>query len=68
VIAFLPNALFEPDLEWEKIGNVNNVVFPTGAFIMSDTVYIYYGGADKKIGCASVNLVDLMNEFIYIQN
>jgi predicted GH43/DUF377 family glycosyl hydrolase len=68
VIAYLPKALLEPELEWEKIGNVNNVVFPTGAFIMSDSVYIYYGGADKNIGCASFNLVDLMNEFIYIQN
>jgi predicted GH43/DUF377 family glycosyl hydrolase len=68
VIAYLPNVLFEPELVWESIGNVNNVVFPTGAIVISDTVYIYYGGGDREIGCASVNLVDLMNEFIYIQN
>ena len=68
VIAYLPYSLLEPDLEWEKIGNVNNVVFPTGALLRDGTIFIYYGGADKQIGCASVNLLELINEFSYIQN
>jgi len=68
VIAYLPYSLFEPELVWEKFGNVNNVVFPTGALLRDGLIFIYYGGADKQIGCASVNLEELINEFTYIQN
>ena len=68
VIAYLPYCLFEPTDEWEKNGNVNNVVFPTGGFVMENKVYIYYGGADKKIGCTSFILQDLLQELIYTQN
>jgi predicted GH43/DUF377 family glycosyl hydrolase len=68
VIAYLPYSLLEPELEWEKNGNVKNVVFPTGALIKDGFLFIYYGGADKQIGCASVDLINLINEFTYIQN
>jgi predicted GH43/DUF377 family glycosyl hydrolase len=68
VIAYLPYSLIEPELEWEKNGNVKNVVFPTGALIKDGFLFIYYGGADKQIGCASVDLINLINEFTYIQN
>jgi predicted GH43/DUF377 family glycosyl hydrolase len=68
VIAYLPYSLLEPELEWEKNGNIKNVVFPTGALIKDGFLFIYYGGADKQIGCASVDLINLTNEFTYIQN
>lgn len=68
VIANLPYCLFEPTAEWEKIGNVNNVVFPTGAIIQENTIFIYYGGSDKRIGCSSCLLKELLQEFIYTQN
>jgi predicted GH43/DUF377 family glycosyl hydrolase len=68
VIAYLPYSLLEPELEWEKNGNIKNVVFPTGALIKDGFLFIYYGGADKQIGCASVDLINLINEFTYIQN
>ncbi len=66
VLAYLPYPLLEPELEWEKIGNVNNVVFPTGAFLNDETLFFYYGAADKCIGCASFNLHELLTEFTYI--
>ncbi len=64
VIAKLPYALFKPELEWELNGEVNNVCFPTGTALIDDTLYIYYGGADEKIGCASVSLQALLNELL----
>ncbi|MCM8767077.1 MAG: pesticidal protein Cry7Aa [Candidatus Omnitrophica bacterium] len=58
-IARLPFPLFEPDYDWEKNGNVPNVVFPTGAFIKDEVLYIFYGCADKRIGCAEIELKEI---------
>ena len=62
VIARLETPLFSPTEDWEKIGNVNNVVFPTGAVIDNDILYIYYGAADKLICLKSVNLIELLEK------
>jgi len=64
VIARLPYALFSPEYEWEKQGEVNNVVFPTGAAQFGDTLYIYYGAADERIACASLSFSALMEELL----
>lgn len=64
VIARLPYPLFEPELEYELNGVVNNVVFPTGTALFDDTLYIYYGAADKCIACASVSLKKLLKELL----
>lgn len=63
-IARLPYVLFEPDLDWELEGVVNNVCFPTGTLLLNDTLYIYYGAADDKIACASVSLKSLLQELL----
>lgn len=63
-IARLPYALFSPEYEWELIGEVNNVVFPTGTALFGDTLFIYYGAADSLIACATVNLSDLIAELL----
>ena len=64
IIAKLPYALFKPELEWELNGEVSNVCFPTGAIVLDDSIFIYYGGADEKIGCASVSLQALLTELL----
>lgn len=61
-IGRLRQPLFSPEHEWERVGVVKNVVFPTGVILEDDTVYIYYGAADKRIGVASVSLTELLNE------
>jgi beta-1,2-mannobiose phosphorylase / 1,2-beta-oligomannan phosphorylase len=55
-IARLPQPLFSPEQEYEIRGEVNNVCFPTGTALFGDTLYIYYGGADQQIACASLSL------------
>jgi len=62
VIARLVDPLFIPEYEYELNGVVNNVVFPTGTALFDDTLYIYYGAADKCIACASVSLKELLKE------
>lgn len=64
VIARLKKPLFVPELDYELKGVVNNVVFPTGTALFDDTLYIYYGAADKCIACASVSLKELLTELL----
>jgi beta-1,2-mannobiose phosphorylase / 1,2-beta-oligomannan phosphorylase len=68
VIARLPYALFSPELEWERKGEVNNVVFPTGTALFGDTLYMYYGAADSVIATASVSLSTLVAELLTYAN
>lgn len=60
VLARTTDPIFEPETEYEKIGVVNNVVFPCGMVIKKterkDVLYIYYGGADKVVGVATIEL------------
>lgn len=64
VISRLPYALFSPECEWERKGEVNNVVFPTGTALFGDTLYIYYGAADSVIACISLSLSALLIELL----
>ena len=63
-ITRLPYPLFFPEYEWELNGEVNNVVFPTGTALFGETLFIYYGAADERIACASVNLQELLSELL----
>lgn len=45
--------LFAPELEWEKVGQVPNVVFVEGLLADQDRYLLYYGGADKYVGVAA---------------
>ena len=62
VIARLPEPILEPETEYEKIGDVNNVVFPSGAAIFNDLLYVYYGGADKTICIAYIEIDEILHE------
>lgn len=53
--------ILEPETYFEKEGIVNNVVFSCGHIVRGDEVYIYYGGADKVICGAKINLRKLVD-------
>lgn len=63
-IARLPYPLFAPEYDWEVRGEVNNVVFPTGASQFGDKLFIYYGAADERVACASVSMSALLKELL----
>jgi beta-1,2-mannobiose phosphorylase / 1,2-beta-oligomannan phosphorylase len=48
--------LLEPEMPYEKDGIVSNVVFPCGAVLIKNTLYVYYGGADKFVGVATLKM------------
>ncbi|HPN55128.1 MAG TPA: pesticidal protein Cry7Aa [Candidatus Moranbacteria bacterium] len=54
--------LFSPKEKWEKLGDVNNVVFPTGCVIRDDQLFVYYGAGDKVIAAKSMSLENLLSE------
>lgn len=60
VIGQLEYPLFSPQEEWEKEGDVNNVVFPTAAVPDGDRLYIYYGAAGRCIASRSLDLNELL--------
>ncbi|MFA6193300.1 MAG: pesticidal protein Cry7Aa [Parcubacteria group bacterium] len=62
VIGRLRTPLFSPKEEWEKRGNVNNVVFPTGCVIRYNRLFIYYGAGDKLIAAKSIDFKSLLSE------
>jgi beta-1,2-mannobiose phosphorylase / 1,2-beta-oligomannan phosphorylase len=63
VIARTKTPILEPIEKYERVGDVNNVVFPTGIVVMDRKLLLYYGGADKVCCVASANIDELI-EFI----
>lgn len=61
VLARSADPIFEPIEKYEKEGEVANVVFSCGAVVRGDTVYLYYGAADKVIGVATASLSHILD-------
>jgi predicted GH43/DUF377 family glycosyl hydrolase len=56
LLARSTDAIFEPETDYEKNGQVNEVVFPCGAVNRGGTIYLYYGGGDSVVGVATAKL------------
>ena len=52
--------LLTPEEDYEIKGDVNNVVFPTGACILDNKLFVYYGAADKVCCVATVELQEIL--------
>jgi predicted GH43/DUF377 family glycosyl hydrolase len=53
VLARSNEPIFSPGLDWEKVGQVPNVVFVEGMVRDGRHWLFYYGGADKHVGVAT---------------
>ncbi|HBB49645.1 TPA: hypothetical protein DEQ22_01400 [Candidatus Nomurabacteria bacterium] len=53
--------LLVPRESYELLGHVPDIVFPTGAILEKDELFVYYGAADTTVCLARVNLVDLIS-------
>ena len=61
IIGRTKGPLLAPEESYELAGYVPNIVFPSGAYIENDTLFIYYGAADTTVCRAKVNLTDLLS-------
>jgi predicted GH43/DUF377 family glycosyl hydrolase len=59
ILAQLPYPILEPIMDYERFGNVPDVVFPTACLVQDELLYLYYGAADTCIACAIVTVADL---------
>ncbi len=56
------NPILEPEEYYENNGYKWGVVYSCGAVVKNGILFVYYGGADKVIGVASIKLTDLLND------
>lgn len=54
--------LLTPEAPYELEGIVPNIVFPSGALVKDDLLYVYYGGADTCVGLATMHLASLLDQ------
>ena len=52
--------LLAPTELYERVGDVPNVVFPSSAVLIGDTLRLYYGCADTCISVAEAKLPELI--------
>ena len=52
VLSRTDTPVFAPEADWEKVGQVPNVVFVEGMVLHDGRWLFYYGGADKYVGVA----------------
>jgi len=52
--------VFGPEAGYERIGDVPNVVFPCGAILRDEEVWIYYGAGDSSVSLATARVSDVM--------
>jgi len=76
VLARTSDPIFEPKEDYEKVGDVNNVVFPCGMVIMTTHphesgagedkyLHVYYGGADNVVGVAKIKLSIIIEALLH---
>ncbi|TSC76760.1 MAG: putative glycosidase ph1107 protein [Parcubacteria group bacterium Gr01-1014_33] len=64
VLARSHNPIFEPETRYEKEGEVPNVVFPCGAILLGEDIFLYYGGADRVVGVAAIKIKELFKNLV----
>lgn len=61
IIGKTPLPILEPETEFETKGYYNGCVFPTGNVIVGNTLFVYYGAADKYVCTATCQVDELIN-------
>ncbi len=54
--------ILEPQEWYDNDGFKAGVVYPCGAVIIGETLFVYYGGADSRVCVATANLEEFLNQ------
>ena len=68
VLARSRKPILEPSARYENDGWKAGVVYPCGAAIINEHLFVYYGGADTIVGVASVKLNGFVEELVNNHN
>lgn len=61
ILARSESPLLEPSTQYEKTGQVNDIVFSCGAVIVDGTVFLYYGGGDMVVCVATAPVSSILS-------
>lgn len=64
ILARTKEPIMYPEYEYEKSGFYGGCVFPTGAFAVDGTLYVYYGASDKYCCQATCDLNELLDYLV----
>jgi len=60
VKSLLLDPIMRPELAWERVGDIDNIIFVQGAVPRPDgRIYLTYGAADRCVGAATVPTTEL---------
>jgi predicted GH43/DUF377 family glycosyl hydrolase len=54
--------ILEPKERYENFGFKAGVVYPCGAVVKDNTLFVYYGGADSFVCVATANLAEFIHD------
>jgi predicted GH43/DUF377 family glycosyl hydrolase len=60
VLSRTTDFIFQPETDYEKNGQVSEVVFPCGIVERRGTLFAYYGGGDSVVGVATAKIDDIL--------
>ena len=61
ILAHSHEPVLRAEAIYEREGFYPNVVFSCGALLREDTVYMYYGAADRVIGLATATISEILS-------
>jgi predicted GH43/DUF377 family glycosyl hydrolase len=64
IVARTNESLLVPKEQYELFGEVPYTIFPSGAVVSGEDLFVYYGAADTVSAVATVNLEGLINDMI----
>jgi len=64
IIGRTPASMIKPRDDYETKGLVPDIVFPSGALIKGNELFVYYGGADKVVAVAHGDLNRLLKYYM----
>jgi hypothetical protein len=65
VLARTTHPILEPLARYENEGLKSGVIYPCGAVILNDRLFVYYGGADMVVCVATAKMSEFMSQLSY---
>jgi beta-1,2-mannobiose phosphorylase / 1,2-beta-oligomannan phosphorylase len=62
IISRTEGPILVPEEYYETTGRIPNIVFPSGAMIVGNKIYLYYGSADTTCSLAFIDKKSFLNE------